>query len=146
MSAESTLANATIRRGHFGHQSGPPALASVGVPAAVQDHRVPGQSRCRVGKHGLGSGPVRVARSAPTVGIRLQAERKLAAGNERFGQPLEVAAEALSPAPLDSLGEADVLRLGRQALFRQPDQLGTAVGVGLDGGVPISAGGSRPPP
>ena len=69
--------------------------------------------------------------------IRLQAERKLAAGNERFGQPLDVAAEALSPAPLDSLGEAGVLRLGRQALFRQPDQLGTAVGVGLDGGVPV---------
>jgi hypothetical protein len=116
---------------------GPP-LASVGVPAPVQDHRVPRQSGCRVGQHGLGSCPVRVAPRPPAVRIGLQAERELPAGDERLGQPVEVAAEALSPAPLDSLGQAGVLRLRRQALFRQPDQLGTAGGVGLDRCVPVA--------
>lgn len=70
-----------------------------------------GTSELCVSLVGIGGGP-------PAVRIRLQPERELTTGDERLGQPLEVTAEALSPAPLDGLRQAGVLRLCRQALVR----------------------------
>jgi hypothetical protein len=63
-----------FRPSSCGSQGRSPAgstLASVGVPAPVQDHRVPRQSRYWVGQHSVGSRPVRVAYRAPAVRIRL---------------------------------------------------------------------------